>query len=105
MRRDEQDLEYLNGIEVIESGPGRISLEIARVRGNAVLAAEVEVRFSTIAGIRQVEADPAHGKVSILYSHHELNSLHSLLALKDAFASLFPEVNPFKLAGYLKQIL
>lgn len=105
MRREEQDLEYLKGIEVIQSRPGRISLEIARVRGNSTFAAELEVRFSAIAGIRRVEADPAHGKVAILYNRNELTSLHSRLAMQEAFSSLFPEINPFKLAGHLRQIL
>jgi hypothetical protein len=105
MRREEQDLEYLKGIKVIESLPGMISLEIAKVRGNSTLAAELEVRFSAIAGIRQVEADAALGQVVIRYNQNELTSLHSLLAMKEAFSSLFPEINPFKLAGYLRQIL
>lgn len=105
MRREEQDLEYLKGIEVIQSRPGRISLEIPRLRGNSPLAAAVEVRFSAIAGIRRVEADAAHGKVAILYSQHELTSRHSRLARQEAFSSFFPEINPFALAGYLRQIL
>lgn len=105
MRRSEQDLEYLKGIKVIESLPGRISLEIAKVRGNSTFAAELEVRFSAIAGIRRVEADPAHGQVAILYNQNELTSLHSLLAMQKVFSSLFPEINPFALAGYLRQIL
>ena len=105
MRREEQDREYLKGIEVIRSRPGRISLEIARLRGNAPLAAELEARFSAIAGIRRVEADAAHGQVAILYNQNELASRHARLAMQDAVASLFPEINPLALAGYLRQIL
>jgi hypothetical protein len=105
MRREEQDREYLKGIEVIQSRPGRISLEIARMRGNSTLAAELEARFSAIAGIRRVEADAAHGKVAILYNQNELTSLHSRLAMQEAFSSLFPEIKPLALAGYLRQML
>ena len=104
MRRAEQDLEYLKGIKLIESRPGRISLEMARVRGNSTLAAEVEVGFAAIAGIHRVEADAAHGQVAILYDPNELTSLHSRLAMQAAISRLFPEINPFALAGYLRQI-
>lgn len=105
MFRAERDQGHPKGIEVVESQPGKISLQIAKMRGDATFAAELEVRFAAIGGIRQVEADPAHGQVSIAYNKKELTSLHSLLAMKEAFSFLFPEINPFKLAGYLSQIL
>jgi hypothetical protein len=72
----------VKGIEIIRSRPGRISLEIAGLRGNSPLAAELEVRFSAMAGIRRVKADPAHGKAAILYNQNELTARHSRLAMK-----------------------
>ncbi len=88
----------MEDIEIIASRPGRISLAIARIRGNEVLAQELEDRFGGINGIRQVEADAVQGSVSIDYDHQRLSSLSFLMQLKDTFSFLFPEVNATKLA-------
>lgn len=90
---------------MIHSRPGQISLAITRVKDNQTLAQELEDRFSAIGGIHQVEADAARGTVSIAYDRRELSSLRSLLRLKEAFSSFFPEINPFKLAAWLSQNL
>jgi hypothetical protein len=93
----------MEGIEIIESRPGQLSLAIDRVRGNDILARELESRFAVISGIRQVEVDPGQGTVSIAYNQQQLFSLGSLLHLKAAFSSCFPEIDVFQLATWLNR--
>jgi hypothetical protein len=95
----------LEGIEIIASRPGQLSLAITRVRDNEVLARQVEERFGAISGIHQVEADAVRGLVSIGYDRQRLSSLSFLLQLKEAFSALFPEVSATKLAASLSRSL
>jgi hypothetical protein len=95
----------LEGIEIIESRPGRLSLAIAKVKDNDPLAREVEYRFGAIRGIHQVEADAAQGRVSINYNRQELTSLFSLLKLKETFSALFPEISVTQLAVLVSRTL
>jgi hypothetical protein len=93
----------LDGIEIIESQPGRLSLAVSRLKGNEPLAREVEHRFAVINGIQQVEADHGRGTVLIAYNRRQLFSLGSLLELKATFARFFPEIDVFKLATWLNR--
>lgn len=95
----------MEGIEIIESRPGQLSLAIAKVKDNDALAREVEYRFGAIRGIHQVEADAAQGLVSINYDRAELSSLFSLLKLKETFSALFPEINVAQLAAWVSRTL
>jgi len=95
----------LEGIEIIASRPGQISLAIAKMKDDHHLARELEYRFSVINGIHQIEADAGAGKVSIAYNRQQLSSLRSLLALKEIFSSFFPEIDTFKLAAWLSKNL
>ena len=95
----------IEGIEVIQAEPGRLSLAIAKLKGNQTLAEEFQVRFAEIGGIKRVETDPLKGEVKIHYDKDELTSLRSLWALKDAMAVLFPEVSSMQLASYFGQYL
>jgi hypothetical protein len=95
----------LEGIEIIASRPGQLSLAIARVKDNEVLARQVQDRFGAISGIHQVEADAVQGLVSINYDIQHLSSLSFLLQLKETFSSLFPEVSAAKLAASLSRSL
>lgn len=95
----------MEGIEIIASQPGQLSLAIAKVKDNHALAQEVKYRFGTIRGIRQVEADAVQGLVSINYDRRELTSLFSLLKLKEAFSSLFPEINAVHFAAWISRSL
>jgi hypothetical protein len=95
----------LGDIEIIASRPGQLSLAIARMRGNEVLAREMEDRFGAISGIHQVEADAVQGLVSIDYDRQRLSSLSFLLQLKEAFSALFPEVSATQLAASLSRSL
>lgn len=95
----------LEGLEVIQSRPGQVSLAIAKLKGDHQFAAEVKARFSAINGIHSVEPDPVGGTVRVLYDKKEMTSLRSLLAQKETFSFFFPEVDAFKLAAWLSQHL
>lgn len=95
----------MEDIEIIASRPGQLSLAIARMRGNEVLAREFEDRFGAISGIHQVEADAVQGLVSIDYDRQRLSSLSFLLQLQQTFSSLFPEVSVTKLAASISRSL
>lgn len=95
----------MEDIEIIASRPGQLSLAIARMRGNEVLARELEDRFGAISGIHQVEADAVQGLVSIDYDRQRISSLSSLLQIKETFSSLFPEVSVTKLAALISRSL
>jgi hypothetical protein len=95
----------LEDIEIILSRPGQLSLAITRVKGNEVLARELQDRLGAIRGIHQVEADPVQGLVSIDYDRQRLSSLSFLWQLKETFSSLFPEVSATKLAASISRSL
>ena len=95
----------MEGIEIIDSRPGQLSLAIERVKHNQTLAREVEDGFSAIRGIHRVEADYHQGIVSIDYDKQGLTSLRFLLKLKETFSSLFPEISATKLAAWLSRTL
>lgn len=95
----------MQDLEIIASRPGQLSLAITRVKGNEVLAREVQDRFGAITGILQVEADAVQGLVSIGYDRQRLSSLSFLMQLKEAFSSLFPEISATKLAASISRSL
>jgi hypothetical protein len=97
--------ENLDGIEIIESRKGQISLAISRVKGDEVLARKLEKRFGAIRGIDRVEADAVEGRVSIDYDVRQLTSLPFFMRLQETFSSFFPEVDSLKLAARLSRHL
>jgi len=82
----------MDGFEVKESGPGYLSLAIVKLKDNQELAREIEERFAPINGIDKLEIDPAEGGLTVFFNYRQITSLFSLLALKDAFAAVFPEM-------------
>lgn len=95
----------IEGIEVIQAKPGHLSLAVAKLKGNASLAEEFQVRFSGIRGITNVEVDPTRGEVQMHYNKEEITSLSSLWALKDVMGIFFPEINTMQLASYFGKYL
>ena len=95
----------MQDIEIIASRPGHPSLTIIRVKGNEVLAREVQDRLGAIRGIHQVEADAVQGLVSIDYDRQRLSSVSFLLQLKETFSSLFPEISVTQLAATISRSL
>lgn len=95
----------MEDIEIILSRPGQLSLAITRVKGDEVLARELQDRLGAIRGIHQVEADAVQGLVSIDYDRQRLSSLSFLWQLKETFSSLFPEVSLTKLAASISRSL
>ena len=95
----------MNGFELRESGPGYFSLAIVELKGNHNLAREIQERFAPIRGIDQLEIDPAAGWLTVFFNYRQLTSLFSLLALKEAFTAVFPEVKVGELASLLSENL
>jgi len=91
----------MNGFEVRDSGPGYLSLAIVELKDNQDLAREIRARFSPIRGIHQLEVDSAEGWLTVIFNDRQLTSLFSLLALKEAFTAVFPEVRMRELASLL----
>jgi|UniRef100_A0A7V6A2A0 copper chaperone CopZ len=92
---------HIEGIEIIQAKPGRLSLAVAKLKGNTSLAEEFRVRVSGIRGITSVEVDPDRGEVQMCYDKAQVTSLSSLWALKDVMAVFFPEVSTMQWASYL----
>ena len=91
----------MNGFEVRDSGPGYLSLAIVELKDNQGLAQEIRERFSPIRGIHQLEVDSGEGCLTVFFNYRQLTSLFSLLALRGAFAAVFPEVSVGELASLL----
>lgn len=91
----------MNGFEVRDSGPGYLSLAIAELRDNQDLAREIQDRFSAVRGIHQLEVDLTEGWLTVFFNYRQLTSLFSLLALRGAFAAVFPEVSVGELTSLL----
>jgi hypothetical protein len=91
----------MDGFEVRDSGPGYLSLAIVELKDNQDLAREIQDRLSPIRGIHQLEVDPAEGWLTVFFNYRQLTSLFSLLALKEAFTAVFPEVRVWELASLL----
>jgi hypothetical protein len=95
----------IEGIEIIQAKPGHLSLAVAKLKGNRLLAEEFQDCFSGIRGITCVEVDPIRGEVQMYYIKEEVTSLRSLWALKDVMGIFFPEVNTMQLASYFGKYL
>ena len=55
----------------------------------------------TVRGIQQLEVDLTEGWLTVFFNYQQLTSLFSLLALKGAFAAVFPEVSVGELTSLL----
>jgi hypothetical protein len=95
----------MDGFEVIHSQPGQLSLAVDKLKGNQDLIREVQIGLCAIRGIQEISTDPDRGLLVVAYNKGQLTSFTSLLALKAAFSSFFPEVDPMKLAFWLSQSL
>jgi hypothetical protein len=91
----------MNGFEVKDSGPGYLSLAIVELKDNQGLARKIQERFSPIRGIHQLEVDSTAGWLTVFFNYRQLTSLFSLLALRAAFAAVFPEVSVGELTSLL----
>jgi hypothetical protein len=95
----------MNGFEVRESGPGYLSLAIVALKDNEEMAQEIRERFSPIQGIHQIEIDHAEGLLTVSFNYQQLTSFFSVLTLKGALTTIFPEVNVWELASLLRESL
>jgi hypothetical protein len=69
------------------------------------MAQVIRERFSPIQGIHRIEVDPAEGLLTVSFNYRQLTSFFSVLALKGAFSTIFPEVNLWELASLLRENL
>jgi hypothetical protein len=92
----------MEGFKVLQARPGELHLAVAKIKNNYDMASQVEGRFGAVKGINHVKADPELGTVQVLYDKEEVSSLFNLWSLKDAFASLFPEINILELLNSLE---
>ena len=95
----------MDGFEMISSQPGQLSLAVDKLKGNQDLTRQVQTGLAAIRGIQQVSTDPDRGLLVVAYDKNQLTSFTSLLALKAALASFFPEVDAMKLVFWLSQSL
>jgi hypothetical protein len=91
----------MDGVTILSSQPGQLSLGIAKLKGNPDLARELEAHLLSIRGITEVKVDPQVGEVEIRYQRETLTSFTSLWALKDVMSHFFPEINAWELAAAL----
>ena len=80
-------------------------MAVDKLKGDPDLTREVQVELAAIRGIEQVSTDPDLGLLVVVYDKSQLTSFMSLLALKAAFSTFFPEVDSMKLAFWLSQSL
>ena len=95
----------MDGFAVLDSQPGKLSLAVDKLRGNAALTRQLQAELAAIRGIRQVSTDPDQGLLVVDYDKGQLTSFTSLLSLKATFGTFFPEVDAMKLAFWLSQSL
>jgi len=91
----------MNGFEVRETRPGYLSLAIDQLKDNEGIAQEIRARFSPIRGIHRIDIDHVQGLLTVSFNYQQLTSLFSLLALKEAFTAVFPEMRVGELASFL----
>ena len=68
----------LQGVYVSHAIPGRVRIKLPKVKGNPVLAAEIERRLAALRVIEGVEVSPLTGSVLLGYDPRMLESLHTL---------------------------
>jgi hypothetical protein len=95
----------MDGFEIIHSQPGQLNLAVDKLKGNQAFARDVQAGLAGIRGINRVTTDPDKGVLMVSYDKQQVTSFMSLLALKSAFASLFPEVDSMQLAAWLSRSL
>jgi Heavy metal associated domain 2 len=89
------------GIKVVHAMPGRIRVKISRLKGNPVVAREIEAQLSDVQGIQRVEVNLVTGSVLVFYDPEQMAPSDSLFSLAGTFAALFPGLNPSELQAWL----
>jgi hypothetical protein len=87
-------------IKIVHMMPGRVRVKIARLKGNPILAHEIQDRLSAVQEIRRVEVNLITGSVLVVYDAVAMASPDSLLSLAASFAALFPEFDPRALQAW-----
>jgi hypothetical protein len=94
----------IEGLKVVHALPGRVRLKVAKVKGNPVLARQVEEKLAQVPGIRQVEVKPVTGSLLVHYDTDHLFSLASMEILSVTLGELFPEIEVASLATGLASL-
>lgn len=88
-------------LRVVHACPGRVRFKAAKLKGEA-FARQVAAKLRQIPGIREVQTNAVTGSLLIYYNLPELTTPTSTLALTEATAELFPELQPQTLLAELK---
>jgi hypothetical protein len=91
----------MDGVTILHSQPGQLSLAIPKLKGNPDLARQLEARLLAIRGITAAAVNHQVGEVEVRYQRETLTSFTSLWALKDVMSHFFPEINAGELAAVL----
>jgi Heavy metal associated domain 2 len=82
----------MQGVYVSHAIAGRVRIKLPKVKGNPVLAAELERRLAAMQVVQWVEVSPLTGSVLLGYDSRLLESLHTLKAddppVKEALEAL-----------------
>jgi hypothetical protein len=68
----------MQGVYISHAIPGRVRIKLPKVKGNPVLAAELERRLAAMQVVQWVEVSPLTGSVLLGYDSRVLESLHTL---------------------------
>jgi hypothetical protein len=68
----------MQGLYVSHAIPGRVRIKLPKVKGNPVLAAELEQRLAAMRVVQWVEVNTLTGSVLLGYDPRMLESLHTL---------------------------
>src|SRR5919197_459487 len=82
-----------SAVDVLHAIPGRLRVRIARLRGDAALAASVIDELSGVAGVEQIEANPVTGSLLIVFDPRRFQTGESLASLWSVISRLFPDVD------------
>lgn len=83
----------MGGIQVKHALPGRIRLQVERLKGAPGLASQLAERLSQVPGIKEAVANPLTGSLLVLYDPEALKAPASLLPLSETLTELFPDLD------------
>jgi hypothetical protein len=77
--------------------PGRLRVNVRRLKGKPELARTLEKNLSSVRGIHRIDIDPTSGNCLLLYDSHLVTSPDFVDTLSDALPAFLPRINLKKL--------
>jgi hypothetical protein len=78
--------------KIMHAIPGRIRLKVAQIRDNPALAAQIQKRLGSVAGVQKIEANIRTSSLILLYDAAALSSPEGFRAFAEPLTALFPEL-------------